>query len=40
MYIAQPETSGIETLSLILEEINSTIEATNEPKIKISISNI
>ena len=40
MYIAQPETIGIETLSLILKEINSTIEATNAPKIKILISNI
>jgi len=36
MYIEQPEKSGIETLSLILKEINSAIEATNAPKIKIS----
>ena len=40
MYIEQPEKSGIETLSLILKEINSAIEATNAPIIKISISNI
>ena len=40
MYIEQPEKSGIETLSLILKEINSAIEATNAPIIKISISKI